>query len=148
MSGNEVLKAVATGFDSEKIVFAGVGKSDQEILDALQANISNVFTTYTTTESIFSMPFTTNDVPGTQNQLGFYYMPLGVGGASGIFYLNPSGVISDMNWKATDARRTAFIITNGGKDWLAKYKSPGPFLDWAPVIRYSEVLLNLAEAIA
>ncbi len=118
------------------------------VAHALQANISNVFTTYTTTESIFSMPFTTNDVPGTQNQLGFYYMPLGVGGASGIFYLNPSGVISDMNWKATDARRTAFIITNGGKDWLAKYKSPGPFLDWAPVIRYSEVLLNLAEAIA
>ncbi len=113
---------------------------------ALQANFASVFTTYTTTESIFSMPFTNNDAPGTQNQLGFYYMPLGVGGASGIFYLNPVGVIADPNWVASDERR-GLIITNGGKEWLAKYPSPGPFLDWAPVLRYSEVLLSLAEAI-
>lgn len=39
VSGNEVLKAVASGFNSNKIVFAGVGKSDKEILDALYANI-------------------------------------------------------------------------------------------------------------
>jgi starch-binding outer membrane protein, SusD/RagB family len=114
---------------------------------ALQPNIATVFTNYSTTESIFSMPFTTNDAPGTQNQLGFYYMPLGVGGASGIFYLNPSGVIADPTWLPTDARRN-FVITNSGKQWLSKYPSPGPFLDWAPVLRYSEVLLSLAEAIA
>src|SRR5687767_10078392 len=41
---------------------------------ALQADITNVFKTpYTTTESIFSMPFNANEVPGTQNQLGYYY---------------------------------------------------------------------------
>jgi hypothetical protein len=114
---------------------------------ALQANIATVYTNYSTPESILSMPFTTNDVPGTQNQLGFYYMPLGVGGAAGIFYLNPSGIIGDATWTATDARRN-LIITNGGKQWLAKYQSPGPFLDWAPIIRYSEVLLSLAEALA
>lgn len=39
VSGNEVLKAVETNFPAEKIVFAGVGKSDQEINDALDANI-------------------------------------------------------------------------------------------------------------
>ena len=39
VSGNEVLKAVDAGFDSKKIVFAGVGKSDKEILDALNADI-------------------------------------------------------------------------------------------------------------
>ena len=114
---------------------------------ALQANIATVYTNYSTPESILSMPFTTNDVPGTQNQLGFYYMPLGVGGGAGIFFLHPSGIIGDATWTATDARRN-LIITNGGKQWLAKFTSPGPFLDWAPVIRYSEVLLNLAEAIA
>ncbi len=114
--------------------------------NALSASLASVYSTYTTNESMFSMPFTTVDPPGTQNQLGFYYMPLGVGGANGIFYLNPSGVIADAGWTATDARRS-FIITNGGKQWLAKYTNPGPFLDWTPVIRYPEVLLSLAEAL-
>jgi diaminopimelate decarboxylase len=39
VSGNEVLKAIETNFPAEKIVFAGVGKSDNEINDALDANI-------------------------------------------------------------------------------------------------------------
>ena len=32
------------------------------------------------------------------------------------------------------------------KIYLTKYKVPSTFIDWAPVIRYAEVLLNLAEA--
>ncbi|GAA4788635.1 diaminopimelate decarboxylase [Olivibacter ginsenosidimutans] len=39
VSGNEVLKAVQTGFDVKKIVFAGVGKSDKEILIGLEHDI-------------------------------------------------------------------------------------------------------------
>lgn len=39
VSGNEVLIAVESNFPANKIVFAGVGKSDQEINDALDANI-------------------------------------------------------------------------------------------------------------
>lgn len=39
VSGNEVSRAVETGFPSEKIVFAGVGKSDEEIITGLQNNI-------------------------------------------------------------------------------------------------------------
>lgn len=39
VSGNEVLKAVEMGFDASKIVFAGVGKSDKEIITALQHDI-------------------------------------------------------------------------------------------------------------
>lgn len=39
VSGNEVLAAVEHGFDGQKIVFAGVGKSDREINTALDANI-------------------------------------------------------------------------------------------------------------
>lgn len=39
VSGNEVKKAVLTGFHNDKIVFAGVGKSDEEINYALGANI-------------------------------------------------------------------------------------------------------------
>lgn len=40
VSGNEITKAVETGFNNEEIVFAGVGKSDKEIKTALNNNIS------------------------------------------------------------------------------------------------------------
>ena len=39
VSGNEVLACVENGFASEKIVYAGVGKSDKEIINALNSNI-------------------------------------------------------------------------------------------------------------
>jgi len=40
VSGNEITKAVATGFKNDEIVFAGVGKSDKEIKIAFENNIS------------------------------------------------------------------------------------------------------------
>ncbi|MBU1012415.1 MAG: diaminopimelate decarboxylase [Bacteroidetes bacterium] len=39
VSGNEILQAIRLGFDPQKIVFAGVGKSDEEICLALDHNI-------------------------------------------------------------------------------------------------------------
>jgi diaminopimelate decarboxylase len=39
VSGNEVARAIETGFAPQKVVFAGVGKSDREIITALQNNI-------------------------------------------------------------------------------------------------------------
>lgn len=39
VSGNEVKAAIENGFENQKIVFAGVGKSDAEIIYALQNNI-------------------------------------------------------------------------------------------------------------
>jgi len=40
VSGNEITKAIETGFKNDEIVFAGVGKSDKEIKTALKNNIS------------------------------------------------------------------------------------------------------------
>lgn len=40
VSGNEITKAINTGFKNEDVVFAGVGKSDKEIITALNNNIS------------------------------------------------------------------------------------------------------------
>ncbi|MEJ7829510.1 MAG: RagB/SusD family nutrient uptake outer membrane protein, partial [Segetibacter sp.] len=114
------------------------------VAHALQADITNVFKNYTTTESIFSMPFASNEAPGTQNQLGYYYGPSALNGGNGEYYLNPVGILSNANWKADDKRR-AFIFVSGGKSWLSKYPTV-LFTDYAPVIRYAEVLLNLAEA--
>jgi diaminopimelate decarboxylase len=39
VSGGEVQKAIEAGFPADKIVYAGVGKSDWEILTALRNNI-------------------------------------------------------------------------------------------------------------
>lgn len=39
VSGNEVKKAIEIGFDPGKVVFAGVGKSDKEIIEGLDNNI-------------------------------------------------------------------------------------------------------------
>ncbi|UFH54920.1 RagB/SusD family nutrient uptake outer membrane protein [Spirosoma sp. KNUC1025] len=125
------------------------------VANALQADITTVFTApnFTTTESIFSMPMTTTsgDFPGTQNQLAFYYSPNTANGGvgNGEYSLNPKGIIADTSWGASDKRR-AFIKQSGtganAKSWLVKYKEKSPYTDYVPVIRYSEVLLNLAEA--
>lgn len=127
-------------------------KAASGVPDSLQPNIATVFATpYTTTESILSMPMssTSGDFPGTQNQLGFYYYNNGSVGAAE-YRLNPAGIIANTNWTATDARRTALVFTNttNGKMFVAKYKAPSPYTDYVPVMRYSEVMLNLAEALA
>jgi len=116
----------------------------------LQASIANVFASpYNTTESILSMPMTSTagDFPGTQNQVGFYFYNNGSVGSSE-YSLNPTGIIASTNWTAADARRTALTFTNAsGKKFVAKYKTGSPYTDYVPVIRYAEVMLNLAEAL-
>jgi hypothetical protein len=122
---------------------------------SLQSDITKVFASpYATAENIFSLPMTTTsgDNPGTQNQLGFYFSPskgaVTGGTGNGEFSLNANGVISDPLWLPSD-RRWFFVVasTSGpAKKWLNKYPAPSPYTDYPPVIRYSEVLLNLAEA--
>ncbi|MGZ3754585.1 MAG: RagB/SusD family nutrient uptake outer membrane protein [Mucilaginibacter sp.] len=114
---------------------------------ALQPVIANVFKSpYTTTESILSEPFTTAETVGGQNALADYFNTV----STTEFYINASSTLfTDAGWKSTDARR-GFIssATKNGvtKMNLTKWPSGGNFLDWANVMRYSEVLLNLAEA--
>ena len=116
------------------------------VAHALQADVNNVFKTpYNTTESILSMPFASNEAPGTQNQLGYYYGPSSFNGGNGEYSLLPTGIIANAGWTATDKRKN-MVITVGTKKYLSKYPTGGNFTDWAPVIRYAEVLLNLAEA--
>jgi starch-binding outer membrane protein, SusD/RagB family len=112
----------------------------------LNASIATTFATYNTVESILSMPFTALDLPGTQNSLNSYYNP-GPNG-NGDFALNTTGngIVANTDWKATDARR-AFNIAAGTQVYLRKWpKNAGSDPDWAPVIRYAEVMLNVAEA--
>lgn len=120
------------------------------VAHALQADFTNVFKTpYTTSESILSMPFTTTagDIPGTQNNLQGYYIANATTGAGSIYSLNPNGIIGDANWKATDRRRSFVFTAPNGKRFLTRFPNGSP-ADYVPVIRWAEVLLNLAEALA
>ena len=113
---------------------------------ALQEDITTVFGgNYTTTESILSFPMTSSDTPlGVSLSETFY--------ANRIDYvLNSSetGIISDKSWRENDRRRS-FVVFNQdiGQNTLAKYKKVSPSVDYVPAIRYSEILLNYAEASA
>lgn len=145
----EANKIVSTGAPFTAVASGGVAH-------ALQADVTAVFKTYTTTESIFSMPFTANDAPG--NSLANNYLPVaadatGLGSiGTGQFYLFEKGVVNDAGWKSTDRRRNLIFTTssgtNAGRKWNSKFSTGSPYTDYIPVIRYAEVLLNLAEALA
>ena len=132
--------------EANKIVSASAPfKATTGVAHELQADVTNVFKTYTTTESILSMPFASNETPGTQNQLGYYYGPAAFNGGNGEYSLLPTGIIASTEWKSTDKRRNMVAVYTG-KSYLTKYSVASVFTDFAPVIRYAEVLLNLAEA--
>lgn len=123
------------------------------VVHALQPSITTVFTTYNTTESIFSLPMTstTGDNPNTQNQLGFYFVRNGTNLGAAEYSLNqPTGIWANAGWGPNDDRRTKLVFQNPTtlKRFVSKYQLPSPYLDYPPVIRYSEVLLNYAEALA
>jgi hypothetical protein len=109
----------------------------------LEANVATVFLgSYAGPESVFSLPFTSAE-PGLLANF-FNIAPF-----NGSYFLNASGTISDPVYSATstDARKN-FVFVNTGQKWLNKFKVPATYSDWVPVIRYAEVLLNYAEALA
>lgn len=95
------------------------------------------FRTYTTPESIFSLPMTVLNAPGTQNGLGTYH--------NAEFALNPNGILADAGWGAADARR-ALVSGTVQPIRYTKYNSDND--NYVAIIRYAEVMLNLAEALA
>ncbi|WP_198555259.1 RagB/SusD family nutrient uptake outer membrane protein [Siphonobacter sp. SORGH_AS_0500] len=109
---------------------------------ALQSNIVSVITTdYTTTESILSAPFSTLDMYSGQSAIGYIYNNVAE------YYLNPTGILGSSQWPTTDARR-GFLRASGSTNYLSKFGRTAPYLIYMPLIRYSEVLLNYAEAAA
>ena len=111
----------------------------------LETNITTVFGgSYTGAEAVLFFPFSTNDAPGVTSALSYLYTN---SPGNGEYYLNPAGTLSDPVFAtgSTDAR-AALVVVNGPNRWLNKFKSASPYPDYIPVIRYAEVLLNVAEA--
>lgn len=112
----------------------------------LSATFPAVFNTpFTSAESILSMPMTSTELPGTQNSLAHYFAASTIGNNE--YPINQTSVVwTSTEFPATDARRlliTDNTVSGTARKFLAKYKTNSDFI---PVIRYAEVLLNLAEA--
>lgn len=130
--------------EAKKIVPQQVApfKALQGVPHELQTDITTIFgSNYTTTESILSMPMTATDAVSGQGAIGYVYH------ANKEYYLNPNGILNDVQWGLGDKRRNLLLALNG-KQYLKKYAKASPYVDYIPVIRYAEVLLNYAEAAA
>lgn len=105
---------------------------------SLEAGFQSIFRSpYTSPESIFSFPMTNTSGPGTQNGIALYH--------NTEYELNPAGIIGDPSFTDADARK-AFISVTGGRTRYTKFNSDNE--NYVPIIRYAEVMLNLAEALA
>jgi len=105
-------------------------------------------TSYQTTESIFSVAMNTSDNPNTNNSLGQHY---GSGFRRDIT-VTPYARIDSTRFRSKDLRRTQ-LLTSGSTYpaanvlvFTTKYSNGSA--DYVPIHRYSEVLLNRAEALA
>ncbi len=115
----------------------------------LTADPDGPFTSYkNNTESIFSIANGPNANGGSNGALAAMFGPASLNGrglvaTSPILYNAPF-------WKATDKRRAllqVFQATTGSRYYFNyKYRDYTTRADWAPLIRYAEVLLTAAEA--
>ena len=134
--------------EANKIVSASAPfTSPDGVAYALSSSFESIFRTpYTTSESILSMPMSASEIPGTQNGVAYYFSRSPIGNNE--YCINTESVTWSSNvFTANDARR---LLTNtatvGGQSRIFINKYSVTNSDWVPVIRYAEVLLNLAEA--
>ncbi len=97
-------------------------------------NLSNV-------ESIFSISHASTLNPGVNAALASQYKRRLLVSISPIIWNDPQ-------WLSDDKRRTEgdLVFTSAGRKYTNKYKDDVTYTDAAPVIRYAEVILNMAEA--
>jgi hypothetical protein len=114
----------------------------------LTAAPSGVFTNnYSNTESIFSIRHNADSNPGVNAALASQYKRRTLVAISPIIWRDPS-------WLPDDKRReeTTMVFTGtgtlAGRKFTYKYKDEVSYTDAAPIIRYAEVVLNMAEAYA
>lgn len=133
--------------EAQKIVSSNAPyRAETGVANGLQddATVPFLGNNYTTIESMFSMPMTDLDSSTGQSSITYNLNTAPAGNSE--YNLNPDGIIGDTGWRENDQRRQ--FITIGTTKYLKKYNKPSPFLDYIPVIRYAEVLLNYAEAAA
>lgn len=100
---------------------------------------------YTTKESIFSIANNTLDNPNTNRALPMHYTPQNLGGRGDVYIAD--AYFNIPQFTMNDKRRSMIVIGADNNPYTTKYTDVGNRADWAPVIRYAEILLNKAEAV-
>lgn len=115
---------------------------------SLMADPAGPFTSpYGNNESIFGMENSATQNPGVNAALAAMYSPTSIGGR-GLVTMSPI-IWRNPTWLADDKRRSASLITlSSGVVYTNKYKDPVNKTDPSPLLRYAEVILNMAEAYA
>ena len=155
-------KAAAASFLSRVFLYKGdYANAKKYSLDVINGNYGtfalngtvdesyvSVSGEYITDETIWSIPNNVNDNPNTNNALPMHYYPSGRGDLA----ISPSFLSLTTNpYFALDDKRRGMIIS-GTNSATAAYKFTRKYTDitgradWAPIIRYAEVLLTYAEA--
>ncbi len=103
-----------------------------------------------TNENVFSVENSADDNPGVNGALANVFgsrQPIANGGinARGLLAVSPI-LYNAPFWTCTDLRRTQLTQLDAPRYAIRKYRDATNSTDFAPVVRYAEVLLNQAEA--
>ena len=98
---------------------------------------------YNNTESVFSIENSASNNPGVNASLAQMFKRRLLVNVSPIIWRNSLWLQDD---KRRNTANNGMIFNNGGVMYTWKYKDETNSTDPAPVIRYAEVILNLAEA--
>lgn len=112
----------------------------------LTASPEMPFTSPTGPENIFSIKNAATDNPGVNGSLPQMYGDPAAGGR-GLVRVSPI-IWSDPDWQCDDKRRTVLYKAYSNAVFTIKYSDYANQSDPAPQIRYAEVLLTMAEALA
>lgn len=105
----------------------------------LNAAPITAFRDYLTKESIFSVAHNAADNPNTNSSIGNHYSPENRGDIS----ISPYHAIATL--ADSDLRKSTLTTGKLGKVWTLKFTDA---TNWIPVVRYPEVILSKAEALA
>lgn len=115
----------------------------------LEANPGTPFlNSYNNSESIFSMQQAATLNPGVNAALASQYKRRTLVCISPIIWRDTDWLADDKRRYDNDADPNAMVFTSSGRKYTNKYKDVTSYTDAAPVIRYAEVLLSMAEAYA
>lgn len=110
----------------------------------LEAKPETPFVSYSNnSESIFSVEHSSDDNASVNGSLSV--MMYGGDGGRGAIALSPI-LYNASFWTVNDKRRSSLLLESDGLWFVNKYTNPNTMTDYAPIIRYAEVLLNYAEA--
>ena len=109
----------------------------------LENDIASLFTSpYITQETIFSFPMSETNRGSRQSAPAYYFYD----GTRFVIDIT-SGILSKEAYALSSDARIAQLTSKAGTQPIStKFKDSQNYLDWTPIFRYAEVLLNLAES--